>query len=93
MDSYSNLFEKLGEYWFYENAEYSEPDVLAWLKKNRPEFYKRALKEPETIEGSDILIDALKALGLMKSWEEVEEKDIQTPEEEERWRAAIENHD
>ena len=76
------------DYWFHEDIKYSESDVHDWLKENRPEFYERAFVEPETVEGSDVIIDALKALGLMKDWVDVEEKDLQTPEDEERWRSA-----
>lgn len=55
-----------GEYWFHGDIIYSEYDVINWLKENKPEFYKRVLEQPETIEGNDNLIEALKALGLMK---------------------------
>jgi len=78
-----------GDYWFHPDTKYSAYDVLNWLKKNRPESYKVALKEPEAIEGSDIVGDALKALGLMKDWFEVEEEELRSPEEIERWRTAI----
>lgn len=82
-----------GEYWFHEDTMYSEASVLGWIKENRPEFYKKALEQPETVEGSDILTDALEALGLMKNWLEVTDKDIQTPEEEERWKGALGHND
>lgn len=55
-----------GEYWFHEDIIYSEYDVINWLKENRPEFYRKVLEQPETLEGSDVLSDALNALGLMK---------------------------
>ena len=82
-----------GEYWFHEDIKYGESDVLNWLREYRPEFYMKAFVEPETVEGSDVITDALEALGLMKNWIDVEEKDIQTPEDEERWRSALEDHD
>lgn len=78
-----------GEYWFHNDADYAETNVLTWLEENRPEFYKEALEQPETVEGSDVILDALRALDLMKDWEEVEEGELQTSEEEERWRNAI----
>lgn len=82
-----------GDYWFHSSADYSETDVLEWLKENRPEFYRKALEQPETVEGSDVITDALKALDLMKEWHEVESNDIQTPEEERRWKDALSHND
>lgn len=82
-----------GEYWFHEDVIYSEYDVLNWLREYKPEFYMKAFVEPDIVEGSDALIDALKALDLMKDWIDVGEKDIQTPEEEVQWKAAIEDHE
>jgi len=63
-----------GEYWLHDDIIYSEWDVLKWLKENRPEFYRKALEQPETIEGSDNLTAALEALGLMKEWSDVKEE-------------------
>lgn len=81
------------DFWFNEDIKYSEYDVLNWLKENRPEFYKKVLEQPEIVEGSDTLIDALRALDLMKDWAEVRDKDIQTPEEEEQRKGALRLND
>lgn len=75
-----------GDVWFHEDIIYSEYDVINWLKKNRPEFYKRALEQPETVEGNDNLVDALKALGLWKEWIDVDEDELRTPEDRNRWK-------
>lgn len=61
-----------GEYWFHEDVEVSESDVLDWLKENTPNFYALALKDPELVEGHDNLTRALEALGLMKEWNDEE---------------------
>ena len=81
------------EYWFHEDTMYSESSVFDWIKENRPEFYRKALEQPETVEGSDILTIALEALDFMKDWTDVGEKDIQTLEDEERWKGALGNRD
>jgi len=70
-----------GEYWFHEDTQYKASDVLDWIKENKPEFYKVALKEPEAVEGSDIIGDALRVLGLMKDWTEVDMESLYKPED------------
>lgn len=75
-----------GDVWFHDDIIYSEYDVVNWLKENRPEFYKKALVQPETVEGNDNLVDALKALGLWKEWIDVEEDELRSSEDRERWK-------
>lgn len=77
-----------GDYWFDKDISYSDSDVLAWLKIHRRDFYIEALERPEIIEGNDAIAEALEALGMMKDWHDVEEEELETPEDAERWRSA-----
>jgi len=77
-----------GDYWFHDDTKFSDNDVLIWIKENRPEFYKKAIIEPDTVEGSDTITDALSALGLMKGWHDVDEDELQSPEDIEHWKIA-----
>jgi len=78
------------EYWFDDEIFYNIDKVMAWLREHQPELYKRALADPEVIEGKDEVSDALKALGYMKEWTDMEEDELETPEDVERWRIATE---
>jgi len=82
-----------GDYWFHEDIRYCESDVLDWLKENRPDFYRKAHEQPETVEGSDVIVDALRALGIMKEWHDVTREELETPEDVESWRQARGRHD
>ena len=62
-----------GDYWFHEDINVSESDVLDWLRENTPNFYEMALKDPGVVEGNDNFTRALEALGLMKEWSDEEE--------------------
>jgi len=77
-----------GDYWFHEDIKYSGSDVLDWMKENTPEFYKKALVQPEMAMESDVLGQALTALGYMREWHDVPEEDLQTPEDIEAKRRA-----
>lgn len=77
-----------GDYWFHDDIKISEVSVLNWIKENRTEFYKKAIIEPETVEGSDVIVDALTALRLVKEWHEVEYDELQTPEDRSNWKIA-----
>jgi len=76
------------EYWFDDEILYNIDKVMTWLREHQPELYKRALANPEVIEGKDEVSDALKALGYMKEWTDMEEDELETPEDVERWRIA-----
>jgi len=78
-----------GDYWFHEDTQYKASDVLDWIKENRPEFYKVALKEPEAVEGNDTIGDALKALDLMKDWTEVDKESLYKSEDIENYEIAM----
>jgi hypothetical protein len=76
------------EYWFDDEVFYNVDKVMKWLREHHPELYKRALADPAVIEGKDELSDALKALGYMKEWTNMEEDELESPEDIERWRIA-----
>lgn len=76
------------EYWFDPNTLYNVSEVIGWLQEHYPELYGKALASPDVLEGKDEVGKALQALGYMKRWEEVDEEDLQTPEEIEHWRIA-----
>jgi len=76
------------ECWFDDEILYNVDKVMTWLREHQPELYKRALANPEVIEGKDEVSDALKALGYMKEWTDMEEDELETPEDVERWRIA-----
>lgn len=78
-----------GDYWFHEDTKFGETDVLNWIKENKPEFYKKAIIDPEMIEGSDVITNALEALGLMKEWHDVSKEELQTPEDIEYWEQNV----
>ena len=76
------------EYWFDDEILYNIDKVMTWLREHQPELYKRAVAIPEVREGHDEVSDALKALGYMKEWTDMEEDELETPEDVERWRIA-----
>lgn len=76
------------EYWFDDEIFYNIDKVMKWLREQHPELYKRALADPAVIEGKDEISDALKALGYIKEWTDMEEDELDDPDDIERWRVA-----